>query len=86
MSYCYFACAIERDKNKLYSADAQSAEYRPGYYADIYRIGENENVVSALSAIAGLKCAHVFRSKSDAAKVVELWNDSFKRNGTYLFE
>lgn len=83
--YCYIAYTAERDRNATAFAERTNPEPDPGYYADVLRIGSNENLCSLLASIGGLKCANVFSSRKEAEAVAQMWNESYKRNGTYFF-
>ncbi len=84
-SYIYIAYTAEQDKNGTTFAERKNKEYCPGYYADVLRVSSDSNILSALSAIGGLKSANAFPSKKQAEEVADLWNECYKRNGTYPF-
>lgn len=84
-NYIYIAYTAEQDKNRTTFSERKNNEYRPGYYADVLRISSNDNILSALSAIGGLKAANAFPSKKQAEETAAFWNDCYKRNGTSLF-
>lgn len=84
-SYIYLAYTAEQDKNETIFAERKTPEYCPGYYADVLRVSSDNNILSALGAIGGLKSANAFTSRKQAEEVAEFWNECYKRNGTYLF-
>lgn len=84
-SYIYIAYTAEQDKNETTFTARKADEYRPGHYADVLRVSSDENILSALSAIGGLKAANAFPSKKQAEETAAFWNECYKRNGTYLF-
>ena len=54
------------------------------YYAHAVIVSQNDNVLSKL-ALAGIVFANVCESRKKCIEIVNLWNDSYKANGTYLF-
>ena len=56
------------------------------YYAYIIPITESNNIKYILDGIKGLQWANIFSTKKKAAAVAEMWNQSYKINGTYLFD
>lgn len=85
MSYIYIAYTAEQDKNQSIFTERKADEYLPGYYADVLRVSPDENILSALSVIGGLKAANAFPSKKQAEETAAFWNECYKRNGTYFF-
>lgn len=55
------------------------------YYAFAFRISHTENLVTTLARHNGLKAANLCSTKADAESIVNIWNEGFKQNGTYLF-
>ena len=45
----------------------------------------NDNVLSKLSNLK-LIHANIFSTRKEAAKIADLWNESYKNNGTYMFD
>lgn len=84
-SYIYIAYTAEQDKNETTFTARKADEYRPGHYADVLRVSSDENILSALSAIGGLKSANAFPRRKQAEETAAFWNECYKRNGTYLF-
>ncbi len=84
-SYIYIAYTAEQDKNETTFTARKVDEYRPGHYADVLRVSPDENILSALSAIGGLKSANAFPRRKQAEETAAFWNECYKRNGTYLF-
>lgn len=70
MNNVYIAVTIE-ENNKL--------------FAYTLKVNENENLVSVMK-IKGLKFANVFKTKCKADKVAEDWNNSYIKNGNYMFK
>lgn len=65
---------------------AVSAEEHNLYYAYVIPITELNNIKCVLDSIKGLQCANIFSTKKKAAAIAEMWNQSYKINGTYLFD
>lgn len=53
------------------------------YHAYVIKTTDNNNLLSVLS-IKGITTANIL-NRTEAYKTVEFWNDTFKKNGTYLF-
>ena len=53
------------------------------FYAYVVKTTDNVNLLSVLD-IRNIKTANVW-NKQQAYKVVEMWNEQFKQNGTYLY-
>ena len=70
MKYYYFAVTIEENGK---------------YYAYAVKANENDNILCKLK-IKNIKCANICLTKKRAAEIVEAWNDSYKTNGTYMFD
>lgn len=70
MKYYYFAVTIEENGK---------------YYAYAVKANENDNILCKLK-IKNIKCANICPTKKRAAEIVEAWNDSYKTNGTYMFD
>lgn len=84
-SYVYIAYTAEQDKNETTFTERKTPEYCPGRYAAVLRVSSDNNILSALSAIGGLKAANAFPRKKQAEETAAFWNECYKRNGTYLF-
>jgi len=54
------------------------------YYAYVIKTTDSNNLLSVLE-IKGIITANIW-NKTEAYKVVEFWNENFKKNGTYLFD
>ena len=85
MKNYYIAVTIEQDRNESILADRAGAEYAPGYYAYVVKIGQNENIKSRLDCIGGLKSANLCPTKKAAAELVRFWNRYYTENGTALY-
>ena len=55
------------------------------YYAYAVPVSGSDNLLSRL-AIKGITHANICENKKETAQVVEMWNASYKDNGTYMFE
>lgn len=55
-------------------------------YAYALRFGANNNLVPMLSRIANLMSANVCDTWTAAKEIANAWNESYKANGTYLFD
>ena len=64
---------------------AVTIEENQKYYAYLVPVSDCDNLISKLN-IKGIKCANIFSTKKEASNVVEMWNESYKTNGTYLFD
>ena len=64
---------------------AVTAENKDGLYAYAIRVSDCEDVAWKLSSIVNLKHANIMPTKKKAREVVDCWNESYKRNGTYAF-
>ena len=56
------------------------------YYAFTFRVSENDNLKCRLDGVQNLSCANIMPTKKAAYDIVTFCNDSFKANGTYLFD
>lgn len=56
-----------------------------GNYAYVVRCTSSDNLLSKLR-IRYLIAANIMPTRKAARDIVEAWNASFKRNGTYLFD
>lgn len=56
------------------------------YYAFTFRVSENDNLKRRLDGVQNLSSANIMPTKKVAHELVAFWNDSFKANGTYLFD
>lgn len=86
MSNFYIAVTVEQDRNERHLLPRENPEYSPGYYAYITKCTDSDNLKSVLNMIGGLVHANIFPTKKKAAEIVQFWNDSYKANGTYLFD
>ena len=85
MTRFYIAVTVEQDKNENISPQERK-EPQPGYYAYIIPVTESDNIKSVLERVGGLLHANIYNTKKKAAEVVQVWNDSYRANGTYLFD
>lgn len=56
------------------------------HYAHMIRVTDSTNLHSRLSGIQNIIAANIMPTKKAAAATVTAWNESFKNNGTYLFD
>lgn len=86
MANFYIAVTVCQNKNEnVFEPDEKKAP-EPGYYAFAFPVGEQDNIKSRLENVGGLMCANICATKKRASELVKLWNDSYKANGTYLFD
>lgn len=55
-----------------------------GIYADVLRVNENIELTGALD-IPGIVYANICRTKKAAYDMAMVWNDAYRKNGTYAF-
>ena len=55
------------------------------FYAYAVKVNTMDNLLSKLE-INNIEVANLCDTKKKAQELVSLWNESFKNNGTYLFE
>lgn len=82
----YLAVTVEQDRNHREFTQRPSEEYSPGYYSYVLPCKAGENLKFVLDCIGGLQLAHLCNTKREAEDLVTAWNDSYKANGTYLFD
>ena len=85
MSKIYMAVTVCQDKNHRTFTDRPSEEYAPGYYSYVVSANRGDNLKFALDCIGGLRVAHLCSTKKEAAELVTAWNETYKKNGEYLF-
>lgn len=54
------------------------------YYAYAEKVNDNDNLLSRLS-IKNIVTANICETKKKAAEIVNMWNESHKANGRYMF-
>lgn len=54
------------------------------YYAYVIKTTDNTSLLSVLD-VKGIITANIW-NKTEAYKIVKCWNDSFEKNGTYMFD
>lgn len=86
MSKIYMAVTVCQDRNESIFEPRENAEYSPGYYSYVLPCKAGGNLKFALDCIGGLQLAHLCNTKREAEDLVTAWNDSYKANGTYLFD
>ena len=55
------------------------------FYAYAIKVNTSDNILSKLE-VNNIVVANLCDTKKKAQELVSLWNESFKNNGTYLFE
>jgi hypothetical protein len=55
------------------------------YYAYGVPVSQNDNVLSKLK-IDGILQANICETKTKCREIVNLWNESYRLNGTHMFE
>lgn len=55
-------------------------------YAYVLVIGSNNNLLAVLEDYKKAKVVQPCESKKKAHELAEFWNDSYRNNGTYLFD
>ena len=86
MKKFYIAVTVKQDRNERTFTERTTAECDPGYYSYVIRCRNTDNLCSVLDRIGGLIQANICETKKRAAELVSLWNDIYKKNGTYLFD
>lgn len=86
MAYFYIAVQVRQDRNERVFTPRPSPECDPGYYADVIRCAESDNLASVLDHIGGLVSANICPTKKRAREVADYWNRRFMKNGTYFFD
>lgn len=86
MKNFYIAVTIEGNKNENIVDSENEKEYEAGYYAYIVKCKPCENLKNVMEKIGDLKTANIAPTQKEARRWVEMWNDGFKKNGTYLFD
>ena len=54
------------------------------YYAYVIKVNAMDNLLSKLE-INNIITANICTTKKNAEEIINLWNESFKSNGTYFF-
>ena len=55
------------------------------YYSYVLTVPESDNLISKLR-IKNIYNAMICSTKKSAAEIVEMWNDTYKCNGSYMFD
>lgn len=56
------------------------------YYSHIIIVGESDNLLSVLKRYGNLRNAIICPTKKRAVELVNIWNDSYRNNGTHMFD
>lgn len=70
-------------KNNLYIAITVSENRK--YYSYMIKHNNSNNLLN-VAKIKGILSANICDTKKEAERIVEQWNESYKQNGTYMFE
>ena len=54
------------------------------YYSYVLMVPENDNLIAALK-IKNIYNAMICSTKKHAGEIVDLWNETYKNNNSYLF-
>lgn len=65
---------------------ALTVEENGKFYSWAYKVSSRNNLCDVLARIKNLVSANVCDSYSKAKEIVSAWNDTYKANGTYLFD
>lgn len=65
---------------------AVTIEENGKYYSYTMPIATGMNIISKLDGIRNAKVLHLCESKRKADELTTFWNNSYKANGTYLFD
>lgn len=55
------------------------------YYSYVLTVPESDNLISKLR-IKNIYNAMICSTKKSAAEIVKAWNDTYKYNGSYMFD
>ena len=55
------------------------------YYSYMIKYHNSNNLLN-IAKIKGILYANICDTKKEAERIVEQWNESYKQNGTYMFE
>lgn len=70
-------------KNNLYIAITVSENRK--YYSYMIKHNNSNNLLN-VAKIKGILSANICDTKKEAERIVEQWNESYKQNGTYMFD
>lgn len=65
---------------------ALTVEENGKFYSWAYKVSSRNNLCDVLARFKNLVSANVCDSYSKAKEIVSAWNDTYKANGTYLFD
>lgn len=86
MKHFYIAYCVECDLNAYPFTDHPTDDYKPGCYASYFCVSENDNLLAKLNSWYGIQYANICPTKKRAEEIVNIWNEGYKKNGTYLFD
>lgn len=55
-------------------------------YSYVLKVNASKNLLSTLKCHKNLTIVHQCESKKKAVELVNLWNERYKANGTYMFD
>lgn len=74
---------MDRKYNYFYAA--VTVEKGGKYNAYVIKFADCDNVLYTLNP-KGCIHANVYKTKKEAYRIADFWNECYKRNGTYLFD
>lgn len=81
MKYFYIAVTVDYTGDPHYYGDGEGLA-KGKYYSFVERVSHNDNILSRLGHIGGIKYANLCSSKKEAEELTAFWNDCFEKNGT----
>ena len=55
-------------------------------YSYVLKVSESNNLLAVLKYHKNLTIVHQCETKKKAVELVNFWNESYKANGTYMFD
>ena len=55
-------------------------------YAFLLPVPGYQNVYAMLQDIPDITCANIYSTKTSATATVKAWNDTFQRNGVFMYD
>ena len=74
---------MKKMKNNSYIAVTVSENGK--YYSYMIKHHNSNNLLN-IAKIKGILHANICDTKKEAERIVEQWNESYKQNGTYMFD
>lgn len=80
----YFACSYDTYNGPdKYTRETMQGVKR--FYAAVAEIPKTANILAYFPYKKELDCVHYFPTRAEAQRVVDAWNMSYRKNGTYAF-